>query len=154
MFNILKSLDPQILEFQDRRTSVSPHVEVFFADVQAERPSAQHGDVADFALYPNVLAFARHAETFRQHGNLASAVIHPVELEREQRDTPRVGDDAVDCDRAVLVSSWVLLQVRDMCTAQRQGARRRHSDERDGEDSRQLPLHIGPHKWPRRIGEY
>src|SRR5689334_1414294 len=102
--------------------------------MEPKRAAAEYGDIADTALHSDVFTLARHAQTLRQHGNLPGAVVDAVELVRHQRNPPRVGNDAADGDGAVVVSAGTLLEIGDVCAAQR--ARGRERDECDGEESK------------------
>ena len=81
--------------------------------------------------------FARDASTLCQHRHLAGAIVDLVELDRHQRQGPRAGDDAIDGDGPVLISTRVVLQLGDTRVASRQRASRQRGDESERCDETQ-----------------
>jgi hypothetical protein len=58
--------------------------------------------------------FRRRVAVLRHDGHFARAVAHFVELERDQRNAPGTGDDAVDRDRMILVTAGVVFEIGNL----------------------------------------
>src|SRR5437867_5506582 len=120
--------------------------------MQANGPTAEHGDVLHFALYSNALALAGHSAALRQHRDFAGPVIDLVKPEWHERNTPGARDHAADADGPIRVAARVPLNICDIRVAQRQRTSLRHKRkgrncENTGEESSHLDHQLSAPLW-------
>src|SRR6185503_11336781 len=90
--------------------------------MKSERAAAEHRDFLHAASDAHVFAGCRHAEPVRQHGYFPCSVVHFVEPEGHERQTPGVGDDAADADGVILITAGMTSQIGDVRIPQRHRA--------------------------------
>src|SRR5690349_20699149 len=81
--------------------------------VESERLAAEGRELLDAALHVDARALRRHPAVVRDDRQLTGAIVDLVELEWNERNAPRAGDDAVDGHAPILIPARVVLEIRN-----------------------------------------
>src|SRR6478672_11851790 len=99
-------------------------------DMQADGLPAQRRHILHTTFDPYPRPFGRYPSVLREDGDFPRSVVDLVEPDRDERHTPRAGDNAIYRNRAVLVPPGVVFELSDARASSREGAARNEQGQR------------------------
>ena len=103
---------------------------IVFLNVETDRTAAKDAQLADLALHFHARAPARGASGSRNHGDLAGAIVHLIDLKRYEGGAPAARDHAGDAHGLVVVPIGLILPLRNAPAARAAAGNDERAEER------------------------